>query len=163
MTVFDTYGHLTKQALDAWAEGSLCTQQRLQVAEHLAVCDVCLLRMTALDEDTLPLITPEKDLVKPAVQKVREHRVLDVLKRCGVVAAAACFMLLTWRFDLIGSSVPPETEQPPQPVRPSTLQLFAGELSDGLFAWGTGLSDTLQDTFTLDEKYETAQRSDDHE
>ena len=160
MIMFDTYGHLTEQALSAWAEGSLCEEQRLLVAEHLALCDTCLLRMTqAEDENSLSVPLPEKDLVGPAVQKVRERRVLEVLKRCGVVAAAACFAFLTWRSDLF---VLPETELQPQPTRPNSMQLFAARLSEDLFAWGTDLSDALQSTFARNDVNEMTQRSDDH-
>ena len=157
MTLFDTYGHLTQEALRAWAEGSLCTEQRLTVAEHLAVCDACLLRMTQVEETDLPVPLPEKDLVGPAVQTVKEHRVLELFKRCGIVAAAACLAFLTWRFDVFHL-----TETPLQPTGSNSVQVFAARLSDGLLAWGEGLSNTLQDTCPRNDLEEMTQRSDDH-
>ncbi len=158
MTLFDTYGHLTQQALDAWAEGSLCTEQRLLVAEHLSVCDDCLLRMTLLELPETP--QPEADLVKPAIRKVRERRTLDVLKRCGIVAAAACFGFLSWHFKLFEGR---EKPLQPVPTQASALQVLTTQLSDGLFGWGMDLSETLQGTFERDDNHETTQRSDDHE
>ena len=159
MTLFDTYGHLTEEALSAWAEGALCEEQRLSVAEHLAVCDACLLRMANLEDGGLPTELPEKDLVTPALQTVRKRRAPEVFKRCGIAAAAACFAFLTWRFDVFA---PPESELKPQPTRPNSAQVLAAQLSDGLFAWGTDLSDTLQSTFAKDDHNEMTQRSGDH-
>ena len=159
MTLFDTYGHLTGEALAAWAEGSLCTEQRLLVAEHLAECDDCLLRMTQMAETGPQVLPPEKDLVTPAVQRVKERRTLEIFRRCGVAAAAAGFAFLLWRFEWFHM---PETELQPQPTRPTSMQLFAARLSDELFAWGADLSDTLQDTFPRNDMDEMTQRSDGH-
>ena len=160
MTLFDvSSGHLTKEALEAWAEGGLCTEQRLLVAEHLAECDDCLIRMTEVAEDGPPILLPKKDLVGPAVQRVKERRILDVFKRCGVAAAAAGFAFLMWRFEWF---CVPEAELQPQITQPTSMQLFAAQLSDDLFAWGADLSATLQDTFTRNDLEERTQRSGDH-
>ena len=59
MEIFRHDGHLTDRALAALVAGeSLDETARLEIAEHLAYCDLCLQRYT----DALagaPLLTPE--------------------------------------------------------------------------------------------------------
>ena len=161
MNLFDTYGHLIQAALLAWAEGSLCEQQRLLVAEHLAVCDTCLLRMTELDEmDTLPPALPEKDLVTQALHEVRGRKRLEVAKRCGIVAAAAAFAFGFTRLDFT-QMAPLEPEQAAD--RPDALQRMTMQLSEGIFDWGIKFSAAVQDTLTVEHENELTQRSDQHE
>ena len=62
MKLKDKNGHITQEALLAWNEGSLCEQQRLELAEHLTCCDDCLLRLTALElEELTAVIDPYGD------------------------------------------------------------------------------------------------------
>ena len=163
MNLFDTYGHLTQEVLRAWAEGSLYEEQRLLVAEHLAVCDTCLLRMTELDEADVPALTPalpEKDLVSLAVHRARSRRRLEVAKRCGIVAAAAAFAFGFTRLDFT-QMAPVEPEQ--TALQPDALQQMTMQLSDGIFDWSIKFSAAVQDTLTVELETELTQRSDDHE
>ena len=159
MILFDTYGHLTQEALQAWAEGALCEQQRLFVAEHLSVCDDCLLRMTELEEketDISPQL-PKKDFVAAAIHGAHSRKKLEIFRRCGIVAAAAAFAFGFSQLDLTQiAPLQPERTQ----LKPSSLQQATATLSDGLFDWGIRLSAAVQDTLTAERDEEMTQRSD---
>lgn len=142
MTLLQQNGHLSEQALLGLAEGSLCTAQRLQAAEHLTVCDLCLLRLTDMDAAQLPLQTPPHDLAQPTVHRLRRAKVVAFVQRCGVVAAAACFAVAGWQFDFFG-----KVAELPRTLEPGPLQQFSVQLSEGLFGWGDDISQFLQDTF----------------
>ncbi|MBP3485722.1 MAG: hypothetical protein J6J81_02685, partial [Oscillospiraceae bacterium] len=60
MDIFQHDGHLTDEALTALAAGeSLDETARLEIAEHLAFCDLCLQRYTDALAGT-ELLTPEQ-------------------------------------------------------------------------------------------------------
>ncbi len=176
MTLFDAAGHLTQEALQAWQEGSLCAEQRLLLAEHLSVCDVCLLRMAQLEPESGPELSPppEKNLVGAAVNRAHGKKWLEILKRCGIVAAAAVFAFGFLRLDLLGMKYaqPMQPAQPPTQTEepaPGAMQKFAVQLSEGIFDWGLRFSATVLDTLTVDRENEPTgttqmtQRSGDNE
>ena len=140
MKLKDKNGHITQEALLAWNEGSLCEQQRLELAEHLTCCDDCLLRLTALELEELP---PARDLVGPAVRQARPRRPLLFWQRCGSAAAAVCFAFLGWRLDLLGQL----NDLPQRIGQAGALQQAATQLSQELSGWSGQLSDTLQTAF----------------
>lgn len=142
MTLLQQNGHLSEQALAGLAEGSLCTDQRLQAAEHLTACDVCLLRLTEMDATQLPVQAPAHDLVPPTMRRLRRAKVVAFVQRCGVVAAAACFAVAGWQFDSFG-----KVAELPRTLEPGPLQQFSVQLSESLLDWGDEMSQFLQDTF----------------
>ncbi len=155
MTLFDTNGHLTDAALAALAEGALCEAQRLDVAQHLAQCDECLLRFTALDGEQMPQLSPSRDLVAPALHRAQRGRRVEFWQRCGIAAAAACFMLVAWRAELFsGLGSINEIDDPSADLRQSTA-LFAQTLN----GWNERLTQTLYDTLT----YTPDEKTDDHQ
>ena len=143
MTLMTRQGHLTNEALQDLAEGSLCEVQRAEIAEHLTLCDTCLLRLTAMDETRLPVQAPPHDLVPPTLRQLQKRRLIIFAQRCGIVAAAACFMLVSWAQGALG-----RLQQPVQPAAGSSvLQQFSSQLSDSLVDWSDQLSQLLQESF----------------
>lgn len=139
MKLMDKNGHATQESLRALAEGSLYEAQRLQLAEHLSCCDECMLAFTMLDEAELPLLQPPRELCTSAVRRLWQRRALGVLQRCGIVAAAACFVFAAWRFDFfakIGTNL--------ENSNVDVLQQITEELSDSLTSWSVRLSQNLQ-------------------
>lgn len=59
MKLFRDDGHLTDEALTALAGESLDDLSCLEIAEHLAFCDLCLQRYT-LALEPQPLLTPSR-------------------------------------------------------------------------------------------------------
>lgn len=63
MELFDAKGCLSEEGLQALVGGQLDETQRLEAAEHLAYCDRCMDRYTALLPVMFDELTPEKQQV----------------------------------------------------------------------------------------------------
>ncbi|NLW78137.1 MAG: hypothetical protein GXY32_01835 [Ruminococcaceae bacterium] len=103
MTLFKEDGHLTDLGLRSVIEGGLDELQSLEASEHLAFCDACLLRYTALLDNT-PLLAPETPLKDPVMRRIRRRGARMVLTRYGTVAAAAVLAVTMW---MVGTLVLP--------------------------------------------------------
>ena len=90
MTVFRGDGHLSGEALTALArnEDHFDGLERLEAAEHLAFCDGCLLRYTALLENETALLIPEHSCQKTLWTRVRIRALRSAVSRCATAAAA---------------------------------------------------------------------------
>lgn len=132
MTRFRDDGHLTDEALAALARGDeLDELLRLEAAEHLAFCDLCLQRYTELLEG-VELLTPERSCQKSLWVRVRARTLRLVTSRYATAAAAVALALtMLWgsgRVNLVRRLVLPED-------RPS--------LSQGLREWSAKWNDSL--------------------
>ena len=97
MDIFRHDGHLTDGALAALAAGEpLDEAARLEIAEHLAYCDLCLLRYT----DALalaPLLTPERSCRESLWRRVRARTIQIFTSRYAAAAAGVVLALtLVW-------------------------------------------------------------------
>ena len=132
MELFDPSGHLTDRALLALVRNEeLDELARLELAEHLAYCDRCLQRYTALLAD-VPLLVPAHSCRESLWRRIRV-RTLRLLTSRYATAAAAVALALTvvWgsgRLDFVRLPIPPED-------RPS--------VSEGLQRWSARWSDSL--------------------
>jgi hypothetical protein len=106
--LFDADGCLTDEGLRALTNGALDELGRLEAAEHLAYCDRCLARYTALPElqEALqdPLQAPPRDLTGPVMRGIWARLVQNVYGRVAVAGVAAALALGLWQvgaFDLI--------------------------------------------------------------
>ena len=72
MKLFRDDGHLTDEALTALAGESLDDLSRLEIAEHLAFCDLCLQRYT-LALEPQPLLTPSRSCRESLMRRIRER------------------------------------------------------------------------------------------
>lgn len=88
MELFDRNGHLTEEALAALIrERELDELGRLEAAEHLAFCDLCLQRyMDALAG--AELLTPERSCRESLWVRIRMRTVRLVTSRYATAAAA---------------------------------------------------------------------------
>ena len=133
MELFDPAGHLTDGALLALAHEEVPDElARLEMAEHLAYCDQCLHRYTALLAEA-PLLTPAHSCRESLWRRVRARTLRILTSRYATAAAAAVALALTvvWgsgRIDLIRRPILPED-------RPS--------VSEGLRNWSARWSDSL--------------------
>ncbi|MEG2053388.1 MAG: hypothetical protein RR052_00455 [Oscillospiraceae bacterium] len=104
-TLFSESGCLTDEGLQAIINDKLNEMQSLEASEHLAFCDKCLLRYTnALD--TLPedkLQTPETDIVKGVMQRIKERATRIFFNRYVTVVAAACFAIIMTATGIFGN------------------------------------------------------------
>ena len=138
MDIFRHDGHLTDQALAALAAGEpLDETARLEIAEHLAFCDLCLQRYT----DALAgmeLLTPEQSCRESLWRRIRARAARLFLNRYAT-AAAAVALALTMLWGSAGVTLPeglPLPERPPLPEdRPS--------VSDGLRKWNESLDSAM--------------------
>ena len=97
MEIFRHDGHLTDGALAALVSGApLDETVRLEIAEHLAYCDLCLQRYT----DALagaPLLTPERSCQESLWRRVRVRTVQVFTSRyAAAVAGVALALTLVW-------------------------------------------------------------------
>ena len=128
MELFDPAGHLTDGALLALAHEEVPDElARLEMAEHLAYCDQCLHRYTALLAEA-PLLTPAHSCRESLWRRVRA-RALRLLTSRYATAAAAVALALTV---LWGSAAVPLPKRPSLPEVPQRLQSWPQRWSDSL-------------------------------
>ena len=128
MELFDPAGHLTDGALLALAHEEVPDElARLEMAEHLAYCDQCLHRYTALLAEA-PLLTPAHSCRESLWRRVRA-RTLRLLTSRYATAAAAVALALTV---LWGSAAVPLPKRPSLPEVPQRLQSWPQPWSDSL-------------------------------
>ena len=128
MELFDPAGHLTDGALLALAHEEVPDElARLEMAEHLAYCDQCLQRYTALLAEA-PLLTPAHSCRESLWRRVRA-RTLRILTSRYATAAAAVALALTV---LWGSAAVPLPKRPSLPEVPQRLQSWPQRWSDSL-------------------------------
>ena len=86
MELFDAKGCLSKEGLQALIDGQLDELQRLEAAEHLAYCDRCMDRYTALLTDDV-LEQPPRS-ARGAVMgtiwiRLEQHTMAEAARLCG--------------------------------------------------------------------------------
>lgn len=132
MTRFRDDGHLTGETLAALARGEeLDELGRLEAAEHLAFCDLCLQRYTGA-LDGAALLTPEHSCRESIWGRIRARALRLVTSRYATAAAAVALALtMLWgsgRVDAVRKPALPEE-------RPS--------VSQGLREWPAKWNDSL--------------------
>ena len=129
MELFDPAGHLTDGALLALAHEEVPDElARLEMAEHLAYCDQCLHRYTALLAEA-PLLTPAHSCRESLWRRVRA-RTLHLLTSRYATAAAAVALALTVLWGSAAISLP--QRRPALPEVPQQLQHWPEQWSDSL-------------------------------
>ena len=96
MELFDKNGCLTDEGLQALQAGGLDELGRLETAEHLAYCDKCMDRYTALlTADALE--TPPHSAHKAVMAAVWVRLMQNTWGRAAVATVAAVLALTMWR------------------------------------------------------------------
>ena len=128
MELFDPAGHLTDGALLALAHEEVPDElARLEMAEHLAYCDQCLHRYTALLAEA-PLLTPAHSGRESLWRRVRARTLRLLASRYATaVAAVALALTVLW-----GSAAVPLPKRPSLPEVPQRLQSWPQRWSDSL-------------------------------
>ena len=128
MELFDPAGHLTDGALLALAHEEVPDElARLEMAEHLAYCDQCLHRYTALLAEA-PLLTPAHSCRESLWRRVRARTLRLLTSRYATaVAAVALALTVLW-----GSAAVPLPKRPSLPEVPQRLQSWPQRWSDSL-------------------------------
>lgn len=141
----DETGCLTTFGLESLVEGSLGELERLEVSEHLAYCDLCVERYTALLAEETLLEAPE--LMRQGVlAAVRKRAVKVFVNRYFHMAVAASLTLVLWSTGVFSTirDIPlalPRAEPEKDTVSISQrLENFTDEVNDGLY----GLMDQLR-------------------
>lgn len=96
MELFREDGCLTDEGLWALMDGGLDELGRLEAAEHLAYCDRCLDRYTALLTGNA-VIQPPRSLSGPVNRTILIRLMQNVYGRIAVAAVAAMLALTLWR------------------------------------------------------------------
>ncbi len=136
MERFRADGHLTNEALAALVrDDSLDELGRLEIAEHLSFCDLCLQRYTDLLCGA-ELLTPERSCQKTLWARVRTRTLRLVTSRYATAAAAVTLALtMLWGGREIQFTHPALPE-----LRPAAADLRAWPER-----WNDALSETLSD------------------
>ena len=137
-------GHLTEFALRALAAGELEEMGRLETAEHLAFCDLCLERYLAVLNQQPLLQAPE--LLAPSVMRALRRKVVRVVAgRYFMAAVSACIALVFWVMGIFNvSSLRPVLEQEQQ--RKESSPFYISQAAGDLFSqWAGSLSDFLDE------------------
>ena len=109
MESFRHDGHLTDTALTALIRGEPLEElERLEIAEHLAYCDLCLQRYTELlSGDTL--LTPQESCRDSLLLRIRRRTLLLITSRYATAAAAVVLVRRKrrkekeWADEILGS------------------------------------------------------------
>lgn len=130
MELFDrTSGCLTDEGLQALADGQLDELSRLEAAEHLAFCDACLDRYTALLAGPM-IVQPPQDLQKPVWQRIRSQMFRVLTNRYATAAAAVAIAFCLWGSGLFQGLVPTADAQlTPAPQLQQTEQTLERRLA----------------------------------
>ena len=138
MDIFRHDGHLTDEALAALvAEGPLAETARLEIAEHLAFCDLCLQRYTDALAGT-ELLTPEQSCRESLWRRIRVRAARLFLNRYAT-AAAAVALALTVLWGSAGVTLPEGLPLPERPLLPEDRPT----VSDGLRKWNESLDSVM--------------------
>ena len=97
MKIFRSDGHLRQEALYALVQNQPLEElERLEIAEHLAFCDLCLQRYTdALTKE--PLLLPQRSCRDTIWRRIRSRTMRLLTSRYATAAAAVALALtLLW-------------------------------------------------------------------
>lgn len=135
-------GHLSDEALAALAqsEDRFDELERLEIAEHLAFCDACLQRYTALLEDGGVLLVPERSCQKSLWGRIR-RRAFQMITSRYATAAAAVALALTALWGGWGAELPQRAVLEDRPSISRQLTGLTGEFNDALREKVSDLSD----------------------
>ncbi|WP_293009503.1 MULTISPECIES: hypothetical protein [unclassified Oscillibacter] len=105
MNTFDSGGHLTDDALQAFLSGGPLTElDRLEIAEHLDFCDTCLLRsVERLPRDAL--LAPAHSCQNTLWPRIRRRSNRELAGRFATAAAAIAIVASLWSFNVFGGLV----------------------------------------------------------
>ena len=131
MELFRHDGHLTDGALTALVAGeSLDETARLEIAEHLAYCDLCLQRYTGALAGA-PLLTPERSCRESLWRRIRARTIQIFTSRYAAAAAGVVLALtLVWGSGYGSIRLPELPEDRPT-------------VSDGLRKWNESLDNAM--------------------
>lgn len=141
MEVFRLDGHLTDEALTALAQGGdLDELERLEIAEHLSFCDLCLQRYTDALTD-VPLLTPQRACREALWRRIRLQALQLITSRYATAAAAVALALtVVW-----GSGTPAPTQPPEErPALSQRVHLHLSWWNTSLDQAVSGISDFFQ-------------------
>ena len=96
MELFDVKGCLSEEGLQALVGGQLDETQRLEAAEHLAYCDRCMDRYTALLTDDV-LEQPPRSARGAVMGTIWIRLMQNTWGRAAVATVAAVLALTMWR------------------------------------------------------------------
>ena len=135
MDLFRADGHLTDQCLSDLVQGQdLGELGRLEAAEHLAFCDLCLQRYTDLLSG-VELMAPERSCRETLWTRFRMRTIRLVTSRYAAAAAAVALALtVLWG----GQEIPFSRSAAPE-ARPTAAEHFRSWPE----RWNDALSETL--------------------
>ena len=131
MEIFRHDGHLTDGALAALvAREPLDETARLEIAEHLAYCDLCLQRYTSALAGA-PLLAPERSCRESLWRRIRARTIQIFTSRyAAAVAGVVLALTLVWGSGYGSIRLPELPEDRPT-------------VSDGLRKWNESLDNAM--------------------
>ena len=137
MELFHENGHLTDEALSALKCGrALSDLSRLEIAEHLTYCDVCLMRYTDLLAET-ELEMPMRSCHGGLWHRIRLRSIRILTSRYATAAAALIIVFSLWGFGIFGGIV----------ERSSQLSQSDTTFTQNLGSWPQQWNDSLNSIF----------------
>ncbi len=142
-TIFRADGHLEEDALLALLRDELPDElARLELAEHLAYCDLCLQRYTDLLAEEI-LSTPQNSCRDTLWQRLRLRTLAFFSQRYAAAAAAVLLALtLLWGSALPGLIKDRGPDQPHIPYTQALQKRWEGAMEQ-TSSWLSGLMDRL--------------------
>ncbi|MEF9853319.1 MAG: hypothetical protein RR724_01920 [Hydrogenoanaerobacterium sp.] len=92
---FTAEGHLTSYALQKLQSGEESELRRLEMTEHLAFCDECTEKYTAMLCDEA-LLMPAAPIAKNVLARIKAQARIVFFNRYIAAAVAACFAIMLW-------------------------------------------------------------------
>ena len=141
MELFNERGCLTDEGMHALIDGRLDELGRLEAAEHLAYCDRCVERYTALLSGDV-IETPREPIVGPVMKNLWLRIMQNTVGRAAVAGVAAALALTFWSAGVFQAPQALRERKPlPEPTPPAVQQ----SMESGVI---TGALDSAKDFFS---------------
>lgn len=133
MKLFNEEGHITDQGFRALIAGELNGLDRLEAAEHLDCCDLCVERYSQMLVPEVE-IAPKQELAPEILRTLRRRARALFLNRFTRVAVAAVLTMVIWVGGFYRNGI-----LSPSGESMEEAAAAAQSLQDQLWSWGRGL------------------------
>lgn len=93
--IFNDSGHITDYGFELLINGEPTELERLEIAEHLDYCDLCVAEYTKKLEN-ITLLTPVNSVSESVFKQIRNKAVKVFFSRYTMVGIAACMTMIMW-------------------------------------------------------------------
>ncbi|MBQ4050069.1 MAG: hypothetical protein IJD13_00425 [Oscillospiraceae bacterium] len=138
---FDKNGHISKIGFQALTSGKAGELTRLELAEHLDWCDLCVDRYSLLMTDDILMDAPEQ-LSESVMANIRRRAIAFFTGQAAKVCAAACLTIIIWCGGIFNGNIMAQGEAFSEKVAAGGISFSQSvfRFGDAIENWLGGLS-----------------------